>query len=142
MASVTRAACAVTLTLGAAASAASAEPTTPAALAALDVAAPLVATAPGPLQAPRLRLDNVEFRLDRRSRRANLSLHGGGDQLSVRLDSVLGYARGAATIDTRLELAVGGRHLTIDLPVLELAPRSYRGESYLELRVPIIRRPF
>lgn len=130
------------LALAAGASWVAAEPPTHAPLAALDTAVPLVGAAPDPLTTPHLRLDNIEFRVDRGARRANLSLHGGGDRVSVRLDSVLGYARGAATIDTRLDVAIGDRHLAIDLPVLELAPRSYRGESYLELRVPLFRRPF
>ena len=62
--------------------------------------------------------------------------------MSFRLASDISVRRGAAAFDTRLEIAIAGHRLAVDLPALELAPRSYLGERYLEVRVPIVRRTF
>lgn len=88
-----------------------------------------------------LSLDAVQFRIDGRARRAYLGVHRDGPRVGFRIESSIGVRRDAAAIDTRLELAIGGRHLALVVPI-ELAPRSYLGERYLEVRVPIIRQPF
>ena len=88
-----------------------------------------------------LSLDAVQFRIDGRARRAYLGVHRDGPRVGFRIESSIGVRRDAAAIDTRLELAIGGRHLALVVPI-ELVPRSYLGERYLEVRVPIIRQPF
>lgn len=88
-----------------------------------------------------LSLDAVQFRIDGRARRAFLGVHRDGPRVGFRIESSIGVRRDAAAIDTRLELAIAGRHLALVVPI-ELAPRSYLGERYLEVRVPIIRQPF
>ncbi len=88
-----------------------------------------------------LSLDAVTFRIDGRARRAYLGIHGDTSRVGFRIDSSIGLRKDAAAIDTRLELAIGGRHLAMVIPI-ELVPRSYLGERYLEVRVPIIRQPF
>lgn len=88
-----------------------------------------------------LSLDAVQFRIDGRARRAYLGVHRDGARGGFRLETSIGVRRDAAAIDTRLEVAIGGRRLALVVPI-ELAPRSYLGERYLEVRVPIIRQPF
>lgn len=89
-----------------------------------------------------LELDAIELRFDKRARRARLLLHGESSLLSFRLSSDISLRRGAAAFDARLEVAVAGHRLAIALPDVELAPRSYLGERYLEVRVPFVRRTF
>jgi hypothetical protein len=89
-----------------------------------------------------LTFDAVEFRVDGRARRARLSLHREGEILSFRWDSELGYRKGAAVIDNRFAIAVRGHELKLELPPIELVPRSYLGERYVEIRVPIVYRPW
>jgi hypothetical protein len=88
-----------------------------------------------------LSLDAVQFRIDGRARRAYLGVHRDGPRVGFRIESSIGVRRDAAAIDTRLEAAIGGRHLALVVPI-ELVPRSYLGERYLEVSVPIIRQPF
>lgn len=88
-----------------------------------------------------LSLDAVDFRIDGRARRAYIGVHRSGRRVQFRLESAIGLRKDAAAIDTRLELAIAGHHLDVVIPI-ELVPRSYLGERYLEVRVPIIRQPF
>ncbi len=67
---------------------------------------------------------------------------GGGDgqHLTFRLSSDVHFTEGRARIATRLDLAIAGRALQLDLPELEMAPAEYRGERGVELRLPLFRR--
>lgn len=89
-----------------------------------------------------LELDAIELRFDKRTRHAHLLVRGDTSLVSFRLSSDISLRRGAAAIDARLEVAVAGHRLAIALPDVELAPRSYLGERYLEVRVPFVRRTF
>jgi len=89
-----------------------------------------------------LTLDALEFRLDGRARRATVRLRGDTRYLSLHVDGDVHFADGAAQIDARVDLAVAGRHLHLQLPELQVVPRSYLGERYVELRVPLLRTRF
>ena len=83
--------------------------------------------------------DRLDLRIDGRARRAHLRLRGGQRRyLAFRLDGEVHLEHGAAVIDARLELGIAGRPLTLELPDLELVPRSFAGERYLEVRLPLL----
>ncbi|MEZ4402986.1 MAG: hypothetical protein R3B06_23390 [Kofleriaceae bacterium] len=91
---------------------------------------------------PALVLDALELRLDVRARRAHLRLRGDTPLVSFQLASDIVVRGGAAAFDAHLQIAAGGHRFELALPDIELAPRSYLGERYLEVRVPFVRRRF
>ena len=90
-------------------------------------------------------LSNEMFvlRFDGRRRRAHIRVGGGDTQyLTFRLASDVHFTDGRARITTYVDLAIAGRELHLELPDLEMAPASYRGERGVELRLPLFRREF
>jgi hypothetical protein len=83
------------------------------------------------------------LRFDGRKRRAYIRFGGGDEEyLTFRLASDVHFTEGRARITTRLDLAVAGRALHLELPDVEMAPASYRGERGVEIRLPLFRREF
>jgi hypothetical protein len=90
-----------------------------------------------------LSLDLVDMRLDFRARRVHLRL-GGGDhrRFALRLDGDVMFQRSGARVHARVELALAGHRMTLQLPAFDMVPRSYEGERYVEVRVPLIEGRF
>ncbi len=83
----------------------------------------------------------LQLRFDGRRRKAFVRFGGGdGHHLTFRLSSDVHFTEGRARIATRLDLAIAGRALQLDLPEMEMAPAEYRGERGVELRLPLFRR--
>ena len=90
-----------------------------------------------------LTLDTVQFKLDGRTRRARLRFAGGDSGfLSLKLESNIHFRHGAAAIDTALQVGIAGHAVRLELPKFEVVPRSYLGERYVEIRVPVIHGSF
>ncbi len=89
-----------------------------------------------------LTLDSVKFKVDGRARKAHVRLAGESRYLSMTIHSDVHFRRGAAGVDTVVDLRVVGRALRFELPQFEVLPRSYLGERYVEVRVPIIKGTF
>jgi len=89
-----------------------------------------------------LTLDRVKFRVDGRQRRAHLRLAGETRYLSMTIQSDVHFRSGAAQVDAVIDLRVAGRGVRLELPDFEVMPRSYLGERYVEVRVPLIRGTF
>lgn len=89
-----------------------------------------------------LTLDTVKFRVDGRARRAQLRLAGETRYLSMTIQSDVHFRRGAADVATVVDLRVIGHAVRLELPEFQVAPQSYLGDRYVEVRVPIIRGTF
>jgi hypothetical protein len=89
-----------------------------------------------------LTLDTVKFRVDGRARRAQLRLAGETRYLSMTIESDVHFRRGVADVDTVVDLRIVGHALRLELPEFQVAPQSYLGDRYVEVRVPIIRGTF
>jgi hypothetical protein len=89
-----------------------------------------------------LTLDAVKFRIDGPARRARLRIAGESRYLSLKLEGDIHFRRGAAEVDAAVDLVVGGHAVRLELPDFEVMPRSYLGERYVEVRVPLIRGSF
>ena len=89
-----------------------------------------------------LTLDSVQFKLDGHARHARLRLAGDTGFLSLKLESNVHFRHGAASIDAAVQVAIAGHALRLELPDFEVVPRSYLGERYVEIRVPVIRGSF
>jgi hypothetical protein len=87
--------------------------------------------------------DMLRMQFDGRRRRAYFRVGGGDEQfLTFRLASDVLFRDGRALINTRLDLAIAGRALHLELPELEMVPASYHGERGVELRWPVFKRTF
>lgn len=89
-----------------------------------------------------LTLDAVKFRIDGPQRRAKLRLAGESRFLSLKVEGDVHFRRGAAEVDATIDLMVAGQTVRLELPDFEVMPRSYLGEHYVEVRVPLIRGSF
>lgn len=87
--------------------------------------------------------DMVRLTVDCRHRRANLRI-GGGDleQLALRIDSDIQFDDATALVHSRIELALNGHALRVELPAFELSAASYRGDRGVQLRLPLFVRQF
>jgi hypothetical protein len=86
--------------------------------------------------------DSLRLRIDGRARRARVRLAGETRYLSLRVSGDLHFRRGAAEVDARIDLLIGGHTLGLELPDFEVVPRSFAGERYVEVRVPLLRGSF
>jgi hypothetical protein len=89
-----------------------------------------------------LTLDALELRIDGRRRTARVKLEAAAQRLGFCLDGHVRFERGLARVATRIDLSLGGREWHLDLPEFEMVPRSYGGDSYVELRLPLIEGSF
>ena len=87
--------------------------------------------------------DVVALRFDGRQRRASFRF-GGGDAryLEFRLASDVQFEGGKAHISTRIDFAIAGTRMQLELPAMEMVPATYRGERGVEVRMPLFRRSF
>lgn len=87
--------------------------------------------------------DMVQLRVDARGRRAHLRIGGGDSEgLAVRLDGDIRFDDLNAHVCARLDLALRGHALRLELPAFDMSPVSYRGDHGVELRVPLFVQPF
>lgn len=89
-----------------------------------------------------LTFDALDLRVDGRARRARLRLGTRTRYLSLRLVGDVRFRSGLADVDAAIDLGIAGTEVRIELPAFELVPRSYLGERYVEVRVPLLKRSF
>jgi hypothetical protein len=87
--------------------------------------------------------DMFRLRVDARQRRAHLRIGGGDSEgLAVRLDGDIQFDDLSAHVCARLDLALRGHAVRLELPPFEMSPVSYRGDHGVELRVPLLVQRF
>ncbi len=90
-----------------------------------------------------LSFELVDMRFDAKERKARLKLSAGDDEhLSLRVDSRILFRSGYARVHAKIDLHIVGQDLSFELPDFEMVPRSYHGERYVEVRLPLIERRF
>ena len=86
-----------------------------------------------------LTFDTMDLKFDGHTRHARMRMNAGkSDSFSLGFDSDIAFKSGYASVDATLHLAVMGRAYKLDLPKFDVVPRSYEGDRYVELRVPVI----
>lgn len=82
--------------------------------------------------------DLVQLRFDGRQRRAHVRLGGGtSDALQIQLDGDVQFDDANARVRARIDLALRGHLLHLDLPDFEMSPAEYRGDRGVQLRLPV-----
>lgn len=90
-----------------------------------------------------LSLETIKFRIDGAKRRAHLRLAAGESRyLALEIEGDIHFRRGAAEVDAKVDLMIGGHAVRFELPDFEVMPRSYLGDRYVEVRVPLLRGSF
>lgn len=80
----------------------------------------------------------VTLRFDGRSRQIHLGFDLEGDNASFKFRSDVHVRGGVARVDARIDLRLVGRHVHVELPDVEVIPRSYEGDRYVEVRIPLL----
>jgi hypothetical protein len=84
----------------------------------------------------------LSLRVDGRSREVHVSFHVEGDDSALRIRSDVRVRGGSAKVYAQIDLQLIGRHLHLDVPEIDLVPRSLDGERYVEVRLPIWTQSF
>jgi hypothetical protein len=87
--------------------------------------------------------DMFQLEVDGRRRRAHVRI-GGGDaaRLALRVDGDIQFDDINAHVHARVDLALRGHALHLELPAFEMSPVSYRGDHGVELRLPLFVQRF
>lgn len=80
----------------------------------------------------------VSLKFDGRSRQIHLGFDLEGDNASFEFRSDVVVRGGVARIDARIDLRLVGRHVHVELPDVEVVPRSFGGDRYVEVRLPLL----
>lgn len=87
--------------------------------------------------------ETLTLRFDGRRRRAHVRVGGGeAGYLRFHLASDVQFIGGLARINTRVDLAIAGRALRLELPEVEMTPTEYHGDRGVVVRLPLFRRTF
>ena len=91
-----------------------------------------------------LSYDLLALQFDGRQRRARVRFGTAAAEryLTFKFDSSVHVVGDVAQIHAHLDLGIAGYTIGLDLPELEMAPASYRGERGVELRLPLFKRSF
>jgi hypothetical protein len=85
---------------------------------------------------------HASLRIDGRARRAKLHLGYGNDHLTVNFDSKVLFQDGKAIVRAKLELALQGHHLELELPTIDVSRDSYRNAGMTEVNVSVLEHRF
>jgi hypothetical protein len=87
--------------------------------------------------------DMVALRFDAFHNHAHMRV-GGGDEhyLSLHIDGDFVFHDGLADVNARVDLAIHGHSMQLELPNFEMVPSSYGDNRYVEIRVPFFKRRF
>jgi hypothetical protein len=87
--------------------------------------------------------DMFQLQVDGRRRQAHVRIGGGdADLLSLCVDGDIQFDDINAHVHARLDLALRGHALSLELPAFEMAPVSYRGDYGVEVRLPLFVQRF
>lgn len=87
--------------------------------------------------------DLFQLRVDARRRRAHLRVGAGNrERLALQIDSDIQFDDSNARVCARLDVALRGHAVSLELPAFEMSPVSYRGDHGVELRVPLFVQRF
>lgn len=87
--------------------------------------------------------DVFKIHVNGRAQRARMRLGGGNPRyLEFRVDSDWHFAEGKARVAARVELALAGHQIDVQLPAMDLSTDNYHGESMVQVNVPLLERHF
>jgi hypothetical protein len=85
--------------------------------------------------------ESVGLRIDGRHQSAHLRLLAGKARyLTLRMDEDIHVQDGVARVSSRVDLAVRGHSVHVDMPDVEVLPDAYQDSHYVEIRVPLYER--
>lgn len=87
--------------------------------------------------------DMFQLSVDGRRRRAHVRLDcGNSELLAFRVDGDIQFEDINAHIHTRIDLALHGHAVSLELPAFDMSPATYRGDYGVEVRLPLFVQRF
>jgi hypothetical protein len=87
--------------------------------------------------------DMFQLHVDARRRQAHVRIGGGtADGVAFALDGDLQFDDVNCRVRARVDLALRGHALSLELPAFEMSPVSYRGDYGVEVRLPLFVQRF
>lgn len=83
--------------------------------------------------------NSLDMNFDGHKRIAHLRMQAGeAKKVALGIDSDVAFKSGYARVNASIKLGIAGKTWKLDLPEFDMVPRSYDGERYVELRLPVI----
>jgi hypothetical protein len=87
--------------------------------------------------------DMFQLTVDGRRRRAHVRLDcGNSELLAFRVDGDIQFEDINAHIHTRIDLALRGHQVSLELPTFDMSPATFRGDYGVEVRLPLFVQRF
>ncbi len=85
---------------------------------------------------------HASLHVDGRARRARFRFGGSNEHLTVSFDGNVMFADGKAIVKAKVQLALQGHHLEVELPNVDVSRDSYRNEGMTEVNISVLEKRF
>ena len=83
--------------------------------------------------------NSLDMDFDGHKRIAHLRMQAGeAKKVALGIDSDVAFKSGYARVNATIKFGVAGKTWKLELPEFDMVPRSWDGERYVELRLPVI----
>ena len=83
--------------------------------------------------------NSLDMNFDGHKRIAHLRMQAGeAKKVALGIDSDVAFKSGYARVNATIKFGIAGKTWKLELPEFDMVPRSYDGERYVELRLPVI----
>jgi hypothetical protein len=83
--------------------------------------------------------NSIDMNFDGHKRIAHLRMQAGeAKKVALGIDSDVAFKSGYARVNATLKLGVAGKTWQLELPEFDMVPRSWDGQRYVEVRLPVI----
>jgi hypothetical protein len=83
--------------------------------------------------------NSLDMNFDGHKRIAHLRMQAGeAKKVALGIDSDVAFKSGFARVNATIKFGIAGKTWKLELPEFDMVPRSWDGERYVELRLPVI----
>ena len=83
--------------------------------------------------------NSLDMNFDGHKRIAHLRMQAGeAKKVALGIDSDVAFKSGYARVNATIKFGVAGRTWQLDVPEFDVMPRSWNGERYVEVRLPVV----
>lgn len=83
--------------------------------------------------------NSIDMNFDGHKRIAHLRMQAGEvKKFALGIDSDVAFKKGYARVNATVKLGVAGKSWQLEVPEFDVVPRSWDGERYVEVRLPVV----